>query len=260
MIDALLLATVASIHPPIGMPLAYVSREDRTIGGRTMHFESHRRITFARDGGGFVATIRFEHAADDAGGDVGAMFQAAMASLADRPVTLRLDATGTVIAVDDAQATWAALCDAVAQLPGTASQREHATAFAEALRTLPEAQRAAMLGSLVAPLIAGADASLAPGSTQPVEIRARPPLPRGASLKGMQTVTRGADDRLTLHVTATSAAPAAGAAIAQVTADRDRVVDPATGLVLATHDHMSAAIGDDHVISDTRVTLTIPVS
>lgn len=260
MIDALLLAAAASIHPPIGVPLAYVSREDRMIGGKTLHFESHRRITFTRDGDGFVATIRFEHAADDAGSDVAAMFQAAMASLADRPLVLRLDAAGTVTAVDDAQATWTALCDAIARLPGTASQREHAAAFAAALRTLPEAQRAAMLGSLIAPLIAGDQASLASGSSQPAELRTRPPIPRNTTLKGAQTVTRDADGRLVLHVHATGEAPAADGTSAHVAADRDRVVDPATGLVLATHDHMSATIGGDQVTTDTRVTLALPVS
>jgi hypothetical protein len=259
-IEALLLAATAAFHPPLGVPLAYVSREDRVIGGRTMHFESHRRITFARDGDGFVATIRFERAANDAGGDVAAMFQAAMASLADRPVTLRLDAAGTVTAVDDAEATWAALCDAIAQLPGTANQREHAAAFAGALRTLPEARRAGMLGSLVAPLIAGDQASLVPGSTQPAELHARPPIPRNTTLKGVQTVTRDADGRLVLHVHAAGQAPAADDTSAQVAADRDRVVDSATGLVLATHDRMSTTIGEDDVTTDTRTTLTIPVS
>lgn len=260
MIDALLLAAATSIHPPIGVPLAYVSREDRVIGGRVTHFESHRRITFVHDGDGFVATIRFEHAADDAGGDVAAMFQAAMASLADRPVTLRLDAAGTVIAVDDAVATWTALCDAIARLPGTASQRQHATAFAEALRTLPDPQRAAMLGSLVAPLIAGADATLTPGSVQPAELRARPPMPRNTTLKGTQTVTRDVDGRLVLHVNAIGEVPAADGASAHVAADRDRVVDPATGLVLATHERMSATIDGDQVTTDTRVTLALPAS
>lgn len=260
MIDALLLAAATAIHPPIGVPLAYVSREDRVLGGKALHFESHRSITFARDGDGFVATIRFEHAADDAGGDVAAMFQAAMASLADRPVTLRLDAAGTVIAVDDAEATWTALCDAVAQLPGTASQREHAAAFAGALRTLPEARRAAMLGSLVAPLIAGDQASLVPGSTQPAELHARPPMPRGTTLEGTQTVKRDADGRLALHVSAAGDAPAADGATAHILANRDRVVDPVTGLVLATHDRMSATISGDQVTTDTRVTLTLQVS
>lgn len=259
MIDALLLAAAAAIHPPIGVPLSYVAREDRTIGGRTMHFESHRRIVFTRDGDGFVATVRFEHASDDAGGDVAAMFQAAMASLADRPVTLRLDAAGTVIAVDDAPATWAALCDAIARLPGTASQRGHAATFAGALRTLPAAQRAAMLGSLIAPLIAGDQASLVPGSTQPVEIHARPPIPRNATLKGTQTATRDAGGRLMLHLTATGEAGDTGSD-AQITDDRERLVDPATGLVLGAHDRMTATIDGDRVTTDTRATLSAPVS
>ena len=260
MIDALLLAAAASFHPPLGVPLAYVSSEDRTIGGKTMHFESHRRITFTRIGDGFVATIRFERAADDAGGDVASMFQAAMASLAGRPVVLRLDAAGTVIAVDDAGATWTALCDAVARLPGTASRREHATAFAAALRALPETQRAAMLGSLVAPLIAGDQALLAAGSSEPVEIRARPPIPRNITLKGTQTVTRDANGRLMLHVAAAGDTPIPDGTSAHVAADRDRVVDPTTGLVLSVHDRMSATIDGDRMTTDTRVTLTLPVS
>lgn len=260
MIDALLLAAVAAIHPPIGVPLVYVSREDRVIGGRTMHFESHRRITFASDGDGFTVTIRFERAADDAGGDVAAMFQAAMASLSDRPVTLRLGAAGAVIAVNDAEATWAALCDAVARLPGTASQRQHAAAFAGALRTLPDAQRAAMLGSLVKPLIAGPDAALTPGSSQSIELPARPPMPRGTTLKGTQTVQRDSAGKLTLHVSAAGDAAAADGASVHLLADRDHVVDPATGLVLTTHERMLATIGGDQITTDTRVTLTLPVS
>ena len=61
MLEALALATaVAPFNPPLGVPLAYVSREDRVIGGRTLHFESHRRITFTRERGGFLVTIRFE--------------------------------------------------------------------------------------------------------------------------------------------------------------------------------------------------------
>lgn len=260
MIDALLLAAAASLHPPIGVPLAYVSREDRVIGGRAMHFESHRRITFASEGDGFAVTIRFEHATDDAGGDVASMFQAAMASLADRPVILRLDAAGAVIGVDDAEATWSALCDAIARLPGTASQRQHAAAFAAALRTLPEAQRAAMLGSLVKPLVAGPDASLTPGTTQSVELPARPPMPRGTTLKGTQTVQRDAAGRLALHVSAVGDAAAADGASVHLLADRDRVVDPATGLVLTAHERMSATIGGDQVTTDTRVTLTLLVS
>lgn len=259
MLEVLALAAApVRFNPPLDEPLAYVSREDRVIGGRTLHFESHRRITFTREGGGFVATIRFERAANDAGDDVAAMFQAAMASLVDRPIVLHLDATGAVTSVDGADATWTSLCDAIAALPGNDSQRARAARFAAALRDLPGAQRVAMLGSLVAPLVAGADATLTPGSSQPISLRARPPLPPGAALTGDQKVTRGADGRLTLHATAAGDAPAAGGS-AHVTADRDRVIDPATGLVVTTHDHMAAAIGSETITADTRVTLA-PVS
>lgn len=259
MLEALALATAAApFNPPLGVPLAYVSREDRLIGGRTLHFESRRRLIFTREREGFRATIRFERAATDAGDDMAAMFQTAMASLVGRPIVLHLDAAGAVASIDDAEATWTALCDAIAALPGDDGKRARAGRFAAALRTLPAAQRMAMLGSLVAPLVAGADATLAPGSTQPISIRARPPLPPGATLTGDQHVTRGADGRLTLHATAAGDAPAAGGS-AHVTADRDRTIDPATGLVMATHDHMSAAIGPETITADTRVTLA-PVS
>ena len=64
------------------------------------------------------------------------------------------------------------------------------------------------------------------------------PLLRGANGMplGVQLVGRRGDDgRLTLHATAAGDAPAAGGS-AHVTADRDRTIDPATGLVMATHD------------------------
>jgi len=263
MLDAaLLLAATAAAHfdPPLGAPLVYVSREERVIGGKTMRFESHRRITFARDGRGFVATIRFDRADNDAGGDVAAMFEAAMGSLSGHAVRLRLDPQGDVVGIDDVEAVWTALCDAIAALPGDPGQRTRAASFAAALRTLPPAQRERMLASLVAPLVAGEDAALAPGPVTPITIRARPPAAAGATIAGTQTVTRESNGKLDIHLAASGDVAAAGGATAHVTADRERVIDPATGLVLAVHDHRITTIGDDRTTADTNVTLTIPVS
>jgi hypothetical protein len=259
---ALLLAAAAAAHfdPPLGTPLVYVSRESRVIGGKTMRFESHRRITFTRERDGFVATIAFDEANNDADGDVAAMFETAMASLSGRAVRLRLDPQGAVVAVENADAVWTTLCDAIAALPGDPGQRTRAADFAAALRTLPPKQRQKMLGSLVAPLVAGADAALAPGPAAPVTIHARPPAAPGAMLTGTQTVTRGADGKLDIHVSASGDVGAANGATAHVTADRERVIDPATGLVLTVRDHRVTTIGGDRTTADTHVRLIVPVS
>jgi len=253
-------ATTASFHPPLGVPLSYVSRADRTIGGKTAHFESRRRITFTREGDGFIATIVFERASNDAGGDVAAMFDSAMASFADRRIALHLDAAGAVTAVEDSEGLWTALCDAIAALPGDAGQRARAARFAGALRALPPPQREKMLGSLVEPLIAGADAGLVPSGPEPVTLPARPPAPAGTALPGTQTVTRDSRGMLDIHISASGDVAAADGTTAHVVTDRNRVIDPATGLVLAARDHRTTTIGGDEMTADTNVTLTLPVS
>lgn len=256
---AALAIAATGFHPPLDRDLAYVISEDRTIAGATAHFESHRHLRFQAEGSGFLVTLRFDPAPPPKGNDAAALFQAAMARLADHVVRLHLDADGHVTAVDDTAGLWQAICDAIVALPGTAPARARAAQLADTLRTLPPAQQTAMLASMITPVIAGDDAAL-PAGTRPATIAARPPAAPGASIAGTQTVTRPPSGPIDIQLTASGDATDKTGAPLHLVIARDRRIDPAAGLVIASHDRTETTVGTDTLIADTRTKLTIPVS
>lgn len=251
-------ASPAHFAPPIGVALTSVVTETRDLGGKHFSFSSTRRITFERDGDGFVALLTLDHTDQAPGAGPGAMFQAAMAGFAGRTIRLHLDAAGKLVGIDDLDALWAHFVARIAAMGDSAGRRQRAAAIAAALGRLPVAERQAMIGSLLGQVIAGDDAALAPGSDTPVAIAARPSPQGPMTLAGRQTVTRLADGRLDLHVDA--AGTLADDPSGRVSLSRDTVVDPVTGLVTARRETTVTTIGTARSTSTTSMSLSAPVS
>ncbi|HVI99516.1 MAG TPA: hypothetical protein VM657_10680 [Sphingomonas sp.] len=221
----------ARFAPPLDKPFAYVTVETRDDAGVERRFRSERRLVFHKEDGGYVATVTLLHAASGDGGDVGGMFAAALGALEGTPIRIHLDRAGKVTALDDRDVLWERLCTGFeAMAPDANAGRAHA--IAAALRALPAGTRVAMLGSLVATVIGGGEAALAPGSEQAVSLKTRPPAGAPIAIPATQRVSIAPDGLIDIRTDAETDVPATGnQARAHLAIERHRLIDPATGLV-----------------------------
>lgn len=240
-----------SFAPPLDTPLRYVITETRTKGRETRRFTAERRIVFRRDGDNIVAEVTLDHIDQQAGDGAGAMFETAMAGLQGRTIRFHLDRAGKLITVEDRDALWERLCDAMAAMGDKRSRPGLTKTVATALRALPGDRRQAMLGSMIAPLIAG---DAAPKNDSAVSVSARTPTGAPTALDGRQSVSHSADGTLTVQVRAEgnvatgfpgetpgiADAPKAGVHLSVM---RDNRIDPRTGLVLESRQTTRTTIG-----------------
>jgi hypothetical protein len=245
-----------SFSPPLDVPLAYVATETHNDAGVARSFRSERRLLFRKAANGFVAEVTLLGSDSGAEDDIAGMFAKALGAFEGRPVRIQLDRTGAVTAVENRDALWEQLCAAIAAMAPT-GKAKHAQAIAGALRKLPAEARTAMLGSLVAPLIAGDEAALTPGSETAASIRTRPPAGAPITIPTTRRVTTAAGGLLAIDVRAEADIPASsGHAPAHLAIARDRLVDPRTGLVTRTEETRRIEL-DAGTVSVVQTTATL---
>ncbi|MCW4463342.1 hypothetical protein OK349_16635 [Sphingomonas sp. BT-65] len=250
-------AIAVRFDPPLDKPLRVVTESIRTDGGVTRRFVNARRVVFRRADAQLRAEVTIEGSEPTGpSDDPAAMARAGFAHIAGRTIIFRLDPTGQVTAVEDHAAVWQAMLDGfAAQAPdgSDALDRKRAgrvRAIVGALAAMPVDRQRETLASLVEPLIA-ADAAGGGGPPRPVRVPAASPYGM-AELQGIR-VSRMARGRVELSVTAQGdiAVPGSdGAARARVTLETQRVIDPATGLVLESHEKVRTLAADGSVAAE----------
>lgn len=236
-------AATAAFRPVTDRPYRYETVETRTADGVTRRFHASRTVVFRRTDAGYDVTVTLDAVDEQAGGDVGTMFRAATGALLNRPLRYHLDTNGAIVHVEDADAAIALIAGAIERVSAQRERRGDARVLASPLRTLPPERKAAMLRSILTPLIAGPAADRTPGQ-RPVTLPSRPPLAPGTALFGVETLSRDASGIVTIKVQASggvdTAPPpethgsdlAAPVATPSATIRTIRNVNPATGLVI----------------------------
>lgn len=246
-------APAAPFAPPIDRPLRILVHQERVQAGVTHRYEIERSVVFRHSEAGTIAEMTLLRVWQDGGGDSGRRFEAAAGALKGRVIRFHLSATGVVTGIDDEAALWAATLAGIAAIglpPGGAGGVAGiARAPAAALAALPLEQRRAALASPLTSIIAIAQSDRIAGSG-PVTIDGNPGA--GRPLTGTRATVLGADRRLHVTLHAADADPAG-----PVSLDRERVVDPATGLVMDARETQTMGSGEAAQTIRQQVTISL---
>ncbi len=264
---ALLVAAQAApvFAPPLDRTIIMTTETVRTDGTTTRRFVARRTLRFAAVPEGYrVAVTLAEAGAGEEESDPAGLLRAGFAGLAGRTVTLHLDRTGNVTAIEDADTIWRAVVDGMAALapkgsdPATQQRAARVRAIVAALAAQPEAARRKMLASLVTPLIAPDVAAEAATPAPPRAVRIPAASVYGkAELDGLRVVrTRPGGIEISVSATGPVAVPSPeGTASATITLETLRRIDPATGLVMESRERVETLAPDGSLQSE-RLTLT----
>lgn len=187
-------AELPAFAPPIDAPLRILSERDQQGETGEFHFRLERLIRFSPDGIGYRAEVRIVAATATGKGDTAILFGAGFTGLIGKPIVVRLDAAGKVIAIDDQPAVWKQLCDNIEHVITMGNKDDPAQRelilrrVAAPMRALPADRQLAMLGSL-------ADAAIAHDSGEPdgersVRLPAASPFGGVLMLAGTSAVSR----------------------------------------------------------------------
>ncbi len=264
-------AAAAEFRPVEDRAYRYHTAETRTADGVIRRFHASRSVVFHRTDAGYDVTVTLDAVDEQAGGDVGRMFLAATGALLHRPLRYRLDANGAIVGVEDADAAIARIADAIEAISAHPERSGDARVLASPLRTLPPERKAAMLRSIVAPLIAGAAAERAPGQ-RAITVPSRPPLPSGTALIGTETLSRNVNGIITIDIHAsggvdTSPPPethgrelAVPTAAPGATIHTIRNIDSASGLLIDSRDVAETHVRDSDTDHATRIETTVTLA
>lgn len=247
LVAAALIQTATLFAPPLDQPLHVVTERVQTEGSDIRRYTATREIRFLRDGTGYRAEVTLGTASAEGPGDSDDLFESAFAAMAGRTIRFRLDGSGAVIAVDEREAVWAALCDAIIgvalarRATGNAAERAATTErIATPLRAMPAERQQAILASLIVNLI---ETRPLTAGTTPVRLPGRSPLGGSAMLDGTETVAReGTALRVERRSSGRVAVPGSTDS-ALLTSRTTRVIDPLSGLVRSATERVETRLG-----------------
>lgn len=141
--------------PPVERPITLTVSETRTLDGIESSFATTRRVVFHARDGGYVADVDTLSASGEAANSSSAIAEAGLSALIGRRMTITLDRAGQPVAVDDREALWTHVVDAIAgairrRNPGSASDSADPAPVAM-LRSLSAERQLAMLASTLSP-------------------------------------------------------------------------------------------------------------
>jgi len=184
--------------PPIDTPLHYrQTAHSLDADGGDLAFTVVDEVSYARDGAGYVMTIRTISADAKAASGATAMFEAAMRPFVGVTIRLRLSASGDPGALIDGDAIWARIVAAVQAAADAepadepADRRATLQQTARGLSSLPPAQREAMMKAPAISLLGLGVPALAVGASAALDEPL--PTPLGATLRSRGTIRRDPD-------------------------------------------------------------------
>lgn len=218
--------------PPVERPITLTVSETRTLDGIESSFATTRRVVFHARDGGYVADVDTLSASGEAANSSSAIAEAGLSALIGRRMTITLDRAGQPVAVDDREALWTHVVDAIAgairrRNPGASDSADPAPVAM--LRSLSAERQLAMLASTLSPLIDPAAAATQTRASHPVTLVMRAPDGVSTPLAGTARSEREADGRIL-----TTRDLSGDSADRRVTFRLTQRADPATGLVLDT--------------------------
>ena len=243
-------AATARLTPVIGKPYRLILVEERRDDRGVQRFVSERRLVFQALATGIALDLTITSNTAPQGGP-GAMFAAAMSGLKGRTIRFLLDADGQVTGIDDEDAVWSALCDAIdraadATVTGSPARDRAARSMAAAFRSLPADRRRAMLTSMATPALAGSLASQQRERDVAISLPARSPTGATAMLPGREMVRLVGDRTIIITTMAEGdvAAPdAASVGTAHIKVSITRMIDQSAGLMLESREERETTIG-----------------
>lgn len=218
--------------PALDRPYRYRIEQERDEAGATRRYATERTILFRRAEGGYLAEMIITAVDGGLATGPGALFERAFAGLRGQTIRYRLSARGEVVDIEDRDALWQRLVDAVIAAAGDdPTNRATAGRLAAPLAAIPRPQRIAMLGSMLATVLA--PDVVRSGASPERRIRQQGVAPHGAggALTGTErTFVQG--DMLVEQRNLTGDVALPGGTTGQRQSELTRTVDPATGLVV----------------------------
>ncbi|QIG79609.1 hypothetical protein [Stakelama tenebrarum] len=251
-----------AFRPPTDTALIVETRRVQTEAAAQSVFTATRRIRFAREQGGYAATVTVISVEGQSPGDAGALFEAGYGFLLGRSVTVHLDAAGNVVSVDNLDMLWRDLCASLAErfvaARGIADseRRDRMVAqVAAALRAWPEDRRRAAFASMVTDIVAP-DALPRAGTSEPVRVPGHAPDGERIILTG--TAATRAQGPL-LYVLTEASGEQAGERPVRIARSEELVFDPATGLIRrhVERSRTEIGIGGDRDILEYETTISV---
>ncbi|MBO9712653.1 hypothetical protein [Sphingomonas sp.] len=257
-------AEPARFLPPLAVPFRVVTERDQQGVSGHYRFRVERLVRFARDGLGYRAELRVTAVEGEGSEDVSTMFEASYSGLTGRTLVLRLDAAGKVIAIDDREAVWAAVCDSVGRIFALRTHKSAeerallARRIAEPLRSLPPERQLRVLGSILDAMIAHE-----PGEaigTRQVRVPGDSPFGGKLSLTGTRTVAPiPLGRRISVEASGDAALPAANGSqppSGHVVLAILRDFDTATGLLTASSETVTSQLDQPGISPTVRIATT----
>ncbi len=225
-------AEATGFAPQPGVPYRYRIEQERDEAGATRRYATERSILFRRAPGGWVAEMTITAVDGSLSTGPGALFERAFAGLRGQPIRYRLNPRGEVVDIEDRDALWQRLIDAVKAAAGDDPVNQAtATRLAAPLAAMPQPQRIAMLGSMLATVLAPEVARRGPSPERAIRRPGAGPHGAGAELTGTER-TMAAGDLLVEQRRLSGTVAASGDAAGTRDSDLTRSVDPRTGLVV----------------------------
>ena len=186
--------------PPVGQPIRYRWEKHQSKDGVPRISWRSADYVFAPREGGYRLTVTQVDSGSNASDPAIVAAEKKLAYLTDRPTRFLLDETGAVIEVEDVDAYWTAIIEAVEEALGaregakalTEEERKRLAEFVKLMRDISPAVRIGLLTESVQPATEFAETEMTPGETVQADTEDQSPfggpIKRRASiqLKGLK--------------------------------------------------------------------------
>ncbi|MDJ0276720.1 hypothetical protein QLH51_07925 [Sphingomonas sp. 2R-10] len=252
-------ASATGFAPALDTAYRYHIEQQRDEAGVARRYTTDRTIRFRRMVDGLVAEMVIDTVDGSLSDGPGAMFERAFATLRGRPIRYTLSDRGEVTGVVDRAGVWSALVDAIAAQAGTdparAAMLQRLTA---PLRAMTERQQVAMLGSMLANVLAPDIVRRGVQPERAIRRPGTPPFGTDTDVTGSERVHAEGRDLIAEERLAGTIPATGGRPTGRRTSTVSRTVDATTGLIVRQTSTVRIDSGDATSIATTRITLRRP--
>lgn len=248
-------AIATGFAPALDTDYRYHIEQERDEAGVVRRYATDRTVRFRRTPAGLTAELTLDSVAGGLSDGPGAMFERAFATLKGRPIVYRLSDRGEVTDVVDRESLWATLIDAVqAQANGDPARAAMLQKLTAPLRTLPERQQVAMLGSMLTNLLAPDVVRRGVVPQHDIRQRATPPFDGGSEVTGTDRIHAEGDALVAEQRLSGEVVARGGGASGRRTSTITRRVDAGSGMILTQQTVVRIDSDKATSIATTRIT------